>query len=223
MITEKFKNLFDFAKKSKLKASDGSEKGQFPFYTSSTIISKRTDKAQFYDESLVFGNGGTANVHYAKEPFGTTSHCYVATKSNNEINTKYVYYYLYGNLHILERGFRGAGLKNISSKFIAEIDIPILPLETQNKIVDVLDRASSLVKKREKTIELLDELLRATFLDMFGDLFYNEKNFKYETINDLCEVQGGLQVSHKRKTNPIEINYLRVANVYRDKFSLQEI
>lgn len=185
MKTEKFKNLFDFAKKSNLKASDSSEKGEYLFYTSSTIISKRTDKAQFFDESLVFGNGGTANVHYAIKPFGTTSHCYVAIKKNKKINTKYVYYYLYGNLHIIERGFKGAGLKNISSKYIAEIDIPIVPIETQNKIVDVLDRASALVKKREESIKLLDELLRATFLDMFGDPAVNSKNHKLVSISSI--------------------------------------
>jgi len=219
MKTEKFKHLFNFAKKSKLKASDGSEKGEYPFYTSSTIISKRTDKAQFFDESLVFGNGGTANVHYTKEPFGTTSHCYVATRKNNEINTKYVYYYLYGNLHILERGFKGAGLKNISSKYIAEIDIPILPIETQNKIVDVLDRASSLVKKRKQTIDLLDELLRATFLDMFGDPTRSDK-FELTVLSDYLEkVQIGPFGSqlHQSDYVPNEIPLINPINIIDKK------
>lgn len=191
MKTEKFKNLFDFAKKSKLKASDGADKGEYPFFTSSTIVSKRIDKAQFFEESLVFGNGGTANIHYVNEPFGTTSHCYVATKSTNKVNTKYVYYYLYGNLHILEKGFKGAGLKNISSKYIAEIDIPILPLETQNKIVDVLDKASSLVEKREQTIKLLVELLRATFLDMFGDPVFNPHKWNKVPLSEFGEIITG--------------------------------
>jgi len=215
MKTEKFKKLFDFAKKSKLKASDGSEKGEYPFYTSSTIISKRTDKPQFFEESLVFGNGGTANVHYAKEPFGTTSHCYVATKSNNKINTKYVYYYLYGNLHILERGFKGAGLKNISSKYIANIDIPILPLETQNKIVDVLDRASSLVKKREETIELLDELLRATFLDMFGDPVSNPKGWDKLPLSEFGEIITGNTPPRKNPENYDEdfMEWIKTGNI----------
>jgi len=215
MKTEKFKKLFDFAKKSKLKASDGSEKGEYPFYTSSTLISKRTDKAQFFKESLVFGNGGTANIHYAKEPFGTTSHCYVATRKNNEINTKYVYYYLFGNLHILERGFKGAGLKNISSKYIADIDIPILPLETQNKIVDVLDRASSLVKKREETIELLDELLRATFLDMFGDPVSNPKKWEKLALSKIGEIITGNTPPRKNPENYNEnfLEWIKTGNI----------
>lgn len=110
MRTEKFKSLFKYAPKSNLKASDGGESGNFHFYTSSSIISKRTDMAQFYDEALIFGNGGTANVHYSNEPFGTTSHCFVAYPIGKDINVKYVYYYLFGNIHLLERGFKGAGV-----------------------------------------------------------------------------------------------------------------
>lgn len=186
METIKFKKLFDFAKKSNLKASDSSENGNFPFFTSSTVQSKRTDKAQFFEESLVFGNGGMANIHYVNEPFGTTSHCYVAIKKSNEINVKYVYYYLFGNIHIIERGFKGAGLRNISSKYIAEIDIPVFPLEIQNKIVDVLDKASSLVEKREQTIQFLDELLIATYGEIFGDPTRSDK-FDLTTLSDYLE------------------------------------
>jgi type I restriction enzyme, S subunit len=184
MKTEKFKTLFKYAPKSNLKAVDGFDEGNFPFYTSSSIVSKRTDKAQYYDESLIFGNGGTANVHYCNEPFATTSHCFVAVPRTKAINPKYVYHYLFGNIHLLERGFKGAGLKNISPKYIENLDIPILPFETQNKIVAVLDKVTSLVSKREETIQLLDELLRATFLDMFGDPKVNPYNFSIKLLSD---------------------------------------
>lgn len=123
MRTEKFRTLFKYAPKSNLKASDNDEDGNFLFYTSSTVVSKRTNKAQYYDESLIFGNGGSANVHYSTEPFGTTSHCFVAVSKTININPKYVYYYLFGNIHLLERGFKGVGLKNISPKYIENLDI----------------------------------------------------------------------------------------------------
>ena len=183
-MTEKFKTLFRFAKKSKLKASDGNVEGKYPFLTSSQKVTKRTDNPKFFEECLVFGNGGSANVHYLNEPFSTTSHCYIAERKEKNINTKYAYYYLSGNLHILEQGFKGAGLKNISSKYIAELDIPILPLETQNKIVTLLDKANSLVQKREKGIDLLDELLRAQFLEMFGSLASNTQKYPLRKLKE---------------------------------------
>jgi type I restriction enzyme S subunit len=168
MKTEKFKNLFGFAPKSSIKAGDGLEKGNFPFYTSSQKLTKRIDREQHFEEALIFGTGGIASVHFADEPFSTSTDCLVAISINKEIKTKFVYYYLFGNIYLLERGFKGAGLKHISKRYIENLDIPILPIETQNKIVAILDKASSLIKRREENIELLNELLKSAFLKMFG-------------------------------------------------------
>ncbi|MDP2541334.1 restriction endonuclease subunit S [Tenacibaculum discolor] len=201
MIIKKFNQLFKFAKKSKLKASDGSTEGEYPFLTSSQVITKRTNNPQFFEECLVFGNGGSANVHYLNKPFATTSHCYVAEKLDKKINIKYVYYYLSGNLHILEKGFKGAGLKNISSKYIANLDIPILPIETQNKIVALLDKASALVQKREESIALLDELLRAQFLEMFG-----KANEQFDVWEDVQIKTLALDRKNSMRTGPFGSN-----------------
>lgn len=176
----KFKYLFDFLRKSNLKASDEDENGKYPFYTSSSIVSKRTNNPMFKEISLVIGNGGSANIHYANVPFSTTSHCYIAVSKDKGINTKYVYFYLSTNLHILERGFKGVGLKNISSKYIEEIEIPLPDLETQNKVVAILDKVKEILDKREETIQKYNELLRATFLELFGS-----KNPEFKHWNDV--------------------------------------
>lgn len=168
MRTEKFKTLFDFGSKSNVKAGDGLDEGNFPFYTSSSILKKRIGKAQHFDDALIFGTGGSASVHFADEPFATSTDCIVAITKHEGLNTKFVYYYLFGNIHLLERGFKGAGLRHISKKYIENLDIPILPIETQNKIVAILDKANSLITRREENIELLDELLKSTFIKMFG-------------------------------------------------------
>lgn len=169
MITKKFKQLFDFSPKSTIKAREGLNEGEYPFYTSSSILSKCIDKALYHnDDALIFGTGGSASVHFEDKPFSTSTDCIVAIAKSEDLNAKYVYYYLFGNIHILERGFKGAGLRHISKIYIENLDIPILPLETQNKIVAVLDKASSLVNNRKKNIQLLDGLLLATFLEMFG-------------------------------------------------------
>jgi type I restriction enzyme, S subunit len=184
MRTEKFKNLFWFGPKSNIKAGDGLEKGRFPFYTSSPKLTKWIDREQHFDEALIFGTGGLASVHFEDQPISTSTDCIVAITTNKEIKTKFVYYYLFGNIHLLERGFKGAGLKHISKKYIENLDIPVLPIDTQNKIVAILDKASSLVTKREESISMTDELLRATFLDMFGDPKANPHNFPIRNLTE---------------------------------------
>lgn len=179
MKTEKFNELFDFAKKSKIKAGDGLKEGLYPFYTSSATLSKRIDVFQEDRISLIFGTGGKASIHYVEEQFSTSTDCIVAyKKEDKDFNEKFVFYYLFGNIHILEQGFKGAGLKHISKKYIQNLDIPILPIKTQNKIVSLLNKADSLLQEREQSIALLDELLRAQFLEMFGDPILNPNGWE---------------------------------------------
>jgi len=199
MITEKFNNLFDFAKKSKIKAGDGLKDGLYPFYTSSAKLSMRIDVFQEERTSLIFGTGGKASVHFVNEPFSTSTDCIVAIKKEDkEFNEKFIYYYLYGNIHILERGFKGAGLKHISKKYIQNLDIPILPIETQNKIVSLLDKASALVQKRAESIALLDELLRAQFLEMFGDPVLNPKGWHILNFKEVAKNENSKRVPIKK-------------------------
>lgn len=191
MVTKKFEELFDFAHKSNLKASENVNNGTYLFYTSSNIITKKTDNPQYFDESLIVGNGGYANIHYSKTPFATTSHCFVATAKDSSTNIKFVYYYLLHNIHILERGFVGAGLKNVSKKYISNIEIPIIPIEIQNRIVLLLDKVGQIIHKRNEAIKLIDDLLYATFLEMFGDPISNKKGWNIELLSSIANLERG--------------------------------
>ena len=190
-MEKKFNTLFEFAQKSSLRVGDGLEVGNFPFFTSSPILSKRVNNAQYYKNALIFGTGGSPNVHFSGEPFSTSADCIVAVPKTESINAKYVFYYLFGNIHILERGFKGAGLKHISKKYIEKINVPIFPLEIQNKIIAVLDKAFALNKKRELSLKLFEELLKATFLDLFGDPIVNHKNWVKSPLSDFGDIITG--------------------------------
>lgn len=222
MITEKFKNFFDFAPKSSIKAGDGLEEGNFPFYTSSSILSKRIDKAIYNDEALIFGTGGSASVHCALGPFSTSTDCIVAITKSEEFNAKFVYYYLFGNIHIIERGFKGAGLKHISKKYIENIDIPVLPFETQNKIVSVLDKASSLIIRREQSILLINYILTSTFIEIFGDPIINPKSWPLENIEKVTLVMrdgpfgSNLKTEHYTETG---VRVIRLQNIGVNTFN----
>ena len=58
---------------------------------------------------------------------------------------------------------------------------------------------------------------------MFGDPIKNPKGWRLSRVGDVSDVQGGVQVTTARKNLPIEVPYLRVANVYRGFLNLTEI
>ena len=191
MISKKFGTLFQFEPKSNIKAGAGLDNGKYPFYTSSTIQTKRIDVAQYKGNSIVIGTGGQPSVHYASIPFSTSTHCVVVTPKTKEINPRYVYYFLKNNMHILQKGFRGAGLKNISKSYLDQIDIPIISLEEQNRIVWVLDKTEKLICQRKQSIEALEVLIKSVFLEMFGDPVLNPQEYPIISLSQLGKWQSG--------------------------------
>lgn len=101
---------------------------------------------------------------------------------------KYVYFFLKslnGKKQILN-DFRGATVGGISRQFIELAQIPLPPLDDQLRIATILTCAERLIAKRKDSIKALDELLKSTFGEMFGDPVRNERGWEIVTLKDLC-------------------------------------
>lgn len=82
--------------------------------------------------------------------------------------------------------FASGGLQiNLGKQDLLKVEIPLPPLEEQRRIAEILDKADSLIQKRKASIAKLDELLQATFIDMFGDPVTNPKGWEVGTIRDM--------------------------------------
>lgn len=73
---------------------------------------------------------------------------------------------------------------SISLKAISELEVPLPPLPEQKRIAAILDAADALRAKRRESIEQLDSLVQATFLEMFGDPVTNPKGWPCMSIGD---------------------------------------
>jgi len=83
---------------------------------------------------------------------------------------------------------RGGGAQpNINQKIIRATKIPLPPLPEQRRIADVLDKADAIRRKREQAIALTEELLRSTFLEMFGDPVTNPKGWEEKPLGKVIE------------------------------------
>jgi type I restriction enzyme S subunit len=141
----------EFLPKSKRQASYGEKKGTYPFFTSSLNIKSYVDIADYNEESLIIGTGGKANIKHCCK-FSCSTDNFVI-KINLNIMTKYIYYYLFNNIDILQNGFNGVGLQHISKEYIKSIKISIPSLEKQEKIVKYCEFNDELIKQLEKEIE----------------------------------------------------------------------
>ncbi|MGI0492403.1 restriction endonuclease subunit S [Alkalinema pantanalense CENA528] len=114
-------------------------------------------------------------------------------------------------------------IANLSLNSIKNLQISLPSLEEQQRIVTLLNRANAVRHKRKQTIQLTEELLRSIFLDLFGDPVTNPKNWDRLALGQIATIQKGLHVTPKRQAFPLELPYLRVANVYRDQLRLDAI
>ena len=209
--------LIEFQKKSKIKAGDGKTEGKYLMYTSSMLVDKYLDEYQYSEEALIMGTGGNASIHYSSGKFGTSTDCYVIYNKGAKALLKYIYYYLLGNIYILEEGFRGAGLKHTNQKYIKNIKIPILSVEIQEKIVRVLDQAQALIDKRKEQIKALDQLIESIFYTMFGDPVRNEKGWE---VKELEEVLLN-NVSNIKKDFKDDISYIDIGSINNNNNSIE--
>lgn len=210
---ERFDRLLKFLPKSKIKAGDGLDSGKYPFFTSSATLSKFIDTFNYEDESLIFGSGGNASIHYCNQKFATSTDCFVVNQDSEDIDVKYVYYYLKSNIKILEDGFKGAGLKHISKKYISEIKIPLLPLQDQQKIAKLLSQIEKLIKKREESIKLLDELTKSTFLDMFESILTNKKPENLLSFEQMAVIDTNMTTDFEKYAN---FPHIGIASIEKD-------
>ena len=99
---------------------------------------------------------------------------HVKDKDND---VKYLYYALC-NARIPNTGY------NRHFKWLKEITIPLPPLPEQRRIAAVLDKVSKLIALRKRQLDLLDEMVKARFVEMFGDISESE----FCSIYDVCNL-----------------------------------
>jgi type I restriction enzyme S subunit len=86
----------------------------------------------------------------------------------------------------------GGAQPNISQGIIRDTRIPLPPLPEQRRIAAILDEADALRRKRREALTLLDDLLRATFVEMFGDPVTNPRGWPEGSLAEvLDDIQSG--------------------------------
>lgn len=111
-------------------------------------------------------------------------------QDSNKITPDFLFYAL---KTLKTSGFEDQGAKGfaLTKSTLSALLIPIFEIKQQNRIVATLDKIQSLIDKRKKTIVLLDELVKAMFLDIFGDPLNNPKGHRIVKLKDLGKWQCG--------------------------------
>lgn len=91
----------------------------------------------------------------------------------------------------------GGSLLRAKPSYVAEIPIPLPPLDEQRRIAAILDKADDLRRKRERAIELLDGLTQSIFLEMFGNPESNPKNWPLADFGSIITNENNKRIPVK--------------------------
>lgn len=145
----------------------------------------------------------------------------VKIKPKENINIDWVYYKISDSIEEIINKAKSATIKNVSVNDIKNLEVLLPDLETQNKIVAILDKAKTLLDKRDETIKKYDELLRATFLEMFGNPLERPNRWSLGQIRKhIIDITAGTSYSgeDKRQLVEDEIGVLKVSAVTKGIF-----
>ena len=187
MESAKINDLFVIQTNSKLKANEGKKVGQYPFYTSGEEI-KYLDTFQFNTRGLIIGKGGNPNWRFANGMFSMSTDCCLLTAKQESVDIEYVYYYLCAFPTIMQRLYKGVGIKHISLADIKNIEIEYPPIEVQRTIVSVLSFLDAVIKKRQiNVVKNIPELLKSYYSQLVDNNVWDKVR-----ISDIAtEIKSG--------------------------------
>lgn len=110
---------------------------------------------------------------------------------SDRINNRYLYWFLKGNTAYLNSLGRGATFKEISKKIVSDIEINVPEISKQLAAVDALERVSEIIRLRKNQLQKLDELIKARFVEMFGNPMTDVSKWSASTIGEQFNVASG--------------------------------
>ena len=142
--------------------------------------------------------------------------------AKNGVNLKYVYYCLRSKSSELNSKGTGSTFKAITKNALGEIAVRIRNESEQLRIVRILDGVSDLITSHKQQVNKLDDLIKARFVEMFGDPETNPLGWERVRVADVCSsiVRGPFGSALKKDffVEPDETTY----KVYEQKHAIQK-
>ena len=205
----------------KLDANASSPNGKYPFFTCSKEPLRINSHSYDCECVLVAGNGDL-NVKYYNGKFDAYQRTYIIEyNGSNQLYMPYLYYFMEGYVEELRKLSIGGVIKYIKLGNLTEALIELPKIEDQRTIVDILNKSKRILSYHQQQLQKLDELVKARFVELFGDPILNQKQFPVYRMDEVVEFQGGSQPDKKffeYEPTDDNIRLIQIRDYKTDKF-----
>ena len=142
-----------------------------------------------------------------------------------EIDKFYFMYAVEYNLDKMSLKTHGATMKHITKKDFDNVVIPYPDLDYQKEVSYRLTSLKGIIEKYQKQLESLDELVKARFVEMFGDPVLNDKSWQVIKLGELCSkiCSGNTPKGGSDNYTKEGIMFFRSQNVWKNRLELDDI
>ena len=178
-----------------------------------------------HENDLLIGMDGEFNIaKWGKTPALLNQRvCRLAP--NDSIDKDYLFYFMPIALKRIEEKTPFVTVRHLSAKELNKIEIPVLSLEEQRKIAETLSKVDKLIAFREQQLAKLDELVKARFVEMFGNPIENTMNWPKKLLRDITtKIGSGATPKGGRESYPnAGVSLIRSMNVYDGQFLYKDL
>ena len=138
----------------------------------------------------------------------------ITIKDTKTVLPEYLYYYLHSKKKYVNDIGRGVAQNNINMTILRSFKVPLPEVSEQKTIVELLDRVAQIINARQQQVAALDDLIKARFVEMFGDMLINPKGLPEQRLDSLADIVSGITKGRKTKADALyEVPYMAVSNV----------
>ena len=147
----------------------------------------------------------------------------ITIRNKDEVLTDYLYYYLKSKKSYVNNLGRGVAQNNINLSILRDLEVPLPTLSVQRQTVDILDKTAKVIKYRQQQLQKLDNLIKARFVEMFGDVIRNSKSWEIRVLADIASSRLGKMLDTKQQTGECSYPYLANFNVQWFRFNTENL
>ena len=187
----------------KLDANAASEDGTYPFFTCSKEPLRISTYSYNCECVLVAGNGDL-NAKYYNGKFDAYQRTYIIeSNGDGRLHLPYLYHFMTRYIQELRKLSIGGVIKYIKLGNLTDVEISLPSIKEQKDACEKLKKVKNIINKKEAQISYLDNLIKARFVEMFGDKDFDKKPFK-----DVCEeLFAGGDVKRNRTVKDADSNH----------------
>ena len=163
--------------------------GNYPIYGASGLIKNINFYIQDKEYIAIVKDGSGVGRTMLLPPKSSVIGTMQYIIPNNLLNIKYLYYAIVSME--LSKYSSGATIPHIYFKDYKKEKIALISENEQKKIVNILDIIIDIINKKKSQINLLEELVKSRFIEMFGDPIRNEKGWEIDEWKNLFKTQTG--------------------------------